>query len=129
MTKSDDFQELSERQIKAIPFLVASPTIESGCRKAKISRETYYTWIADPTFKTELKKARDHVIDEAMSTIKGGMKKAAETLVRLLGKTKSETLKKAIAIDILSLGMKAVELSDIEERLTKIEAALERKSK
>jgi hypothetical protein len=57
MTKPDDLQgeKLSERQKKAIPFLVNSPTVDRGCKGAKISRETYYQWLSDPLFKEELK--------------------------------------------------------------------------
>ena len=70
MTKTDRNQELSERQKKAIPFLVQSPTVEDGCKAAKISRETYYQWLANPLFKDELKRQRDQVIEDALKFVK-----------------------------------------------------------
>jgi hypothetical protein len=127
MTKSDDSQGLSERQLKAIPFLVTSPTIEAGCKKANISRETYYLWLSNPAFKAELKKARSTAASEALDVIKGGMSKASAALVSLLENTKSEPLKRAVAIDILTMGMKAVEMTDFEERLSQIEFVMEKR--
>jgi hypothetical protein len=47
MTKSDTLQagELSKGQKKATPFLVNAPTVEGGCKGAKIMRKTYYQWL------------------------------------------------------------------------------------
>ncbi len=128
MTKSDTLQgeKLSERQKKAIPFLVNSPTVEDGCRKARISRDTYYHWLSDPLFKDELKRHRDQVIEEALNVMKANMTKAVNTLVDLLN-TESEFLRRSVANDILGHVLKSKELEDIERRVEALERIVKEK--
>jgi len=127
MTESDTLQgEISTRQRKAIPFLVNSPTVEEGCKRAKISREAYYQWLSDPLFKDELKRQRDQVIDEALNVMKANMTKAVNTLVKLL-KTKNEFLRRSVANDILGHVLKAKELEDLEGRVAAMEKIVKEK--
>lgn len=128
MTKLDNLKprNLTERQRKAIPFLVNSPTVEGGCKGAKISRETYYQWLSDPLFKDELKRHRDQVIEEALNVMKANMTKAVNVLVGLLN-TESEFLKRSVANDILGHVLKSKELEDIERRVEALEKIVKEK--
>ena len=133
MTEKDnqrpqEAEGLTERQKKAIPYLVASPTYEEGRKKAKVSKNALYEWLKNPAFKEVLQKQRDTVITEALEALKGNMTKAAEVLVGLLN-TESDTLKRHVANDIISHVLKARELMEIEERLASVEKlVLERKT-
>ncbi len=129
MTESDTLQgeKLSERQKKAIPFLLNSPTVEGGCKRAKISRETYYQWLSDPLFKDELKRHRDQVIEEALNVMKANMTKAVNVLVSLL-KTENEFLRRAVANDRLGHVLKRKELEDIEKRIEALERIVKEKT-
>jgi hypothetical protein len=122
MTKKDksSAENLSERQRKAIPHLVASPTMEAGRRNAKLSKNALYEWLKNPVFRQELSTQRDLVIAEALDTLKGSMTKATETLVGLLD-ADSDSLKRYVANDIINHVLKAKELQDLEERLEKLE--------
>ncbi len=127
MTKTDTSQGgLSDRQRKAIPFLVNSPTVDEGCKSAQISRETYYQWLSDPLFKDELKRARDQVIEEALNIMKANMTRAVNALVGLLS-TKRPFLKRAVANDILGRVLKAKEIEDLERRIEALERAIREK--
>lgn len=128
MTESDTLQgeKLSERQKKAIPFFISSPTVEDGCRKAKISRETYYQWLSDSLFKDELKRNMDQVIEGALNVMKANLTKAVNVLVGLL-KTKNEYLKRSVANDILGHVLKSKELEDLEGRITALEKIVKEK--
>ena len=126
-TKED--QGLTSKQLKAVPHLIASKTLKDGCKKAKISRQTLYTWLGDPVFKKELRNKRDIIIEEALEDLKGNVVKASDTLIGLLDKTDSEPLKRYIAKDIIDYVMKARELGELEERLLKVERiVLERRT-
>ena len=67
MTESDKSQQnggksdLTDRQLKAIPIIVASPTYTQGCRRAKVNRTTFYEWLKDPHFRAELDRQRDRI--------------------------------------------------------------------
>ena len=123
MTKSDtkEDQGLTNKQLKAVPHLITSKTLKEGCKKARISRQTLYTWLQDPTFKQEFRNQRDVIIEEALEDLKGNLTKAIQTLINLLDKTDSDPLKRYLAKDIIDYVMKARELGDLEERLVKIE--------
>ena len=126
MTESDKNkgQNLTERQVKAIPHLVASSTYEKGCRKARISRNTFYEWLKDPVFKAELKRQRDTAIEEALETLKSSMTTAVKVLVDLLDTTKNEYLKRNISKDIIGYVIKAKEIEDLDKRITEIENSI-----
>ncbi len=128
MTISDTRQagELSERQKKAIPFLINASTVDCGCKAAKISRETYYQWLSDPLFKDELKRHRDQVIEEALNIMKANMTRAVSALVGLL-KAKNQFLRRSVANDILGHVLKSKELEDIERRIEALEKAVKEK--
>jgi hypothetical protein len=129
MTEKDksSAEELTDRQRKSIPYLVASPTMEEGRRKAKLSKNALYEWLKNPVFKRELSAQRDLVVTEALDTLKGHMNEATETLVNLLN-ADSDSLKRYVANDIINHVLKAKELQDLEERLEKLEKiVLERK--
>lgn len=125
MTKSDisGSRELTDRQKKAMPFIVAAGTVEAACRKAHIARETYYTWLADPLFKAELKRCRDEILDQAFETLKQKTVEAANTLVALL-KSESDNVRRQAANDIMDHVLKAKEVCDIEARLNALEQAI-----
>jgi len=122
VTKSDKNKpKISTRQIKAIPFLVACPTLDAGCKKAKISGNTFYKWVRNPEFKTELKKQRDLVIEDALELLKSHITGAVDTLIKLLNNTESETLKRLICNDIINHTIKSKELEDLEKRISRLE--------
>ena len=128
MTKSDIKQELTDKQVKAIPHLITSKTLKAGCKKAKISRQTLYDWLKDPAFKVEFRSQRDVIIEEAIEDLKGNLTKATDALIDLLDNTDNDSLKRYVAKDIIDYVMRAKEVSDIEERLVKVERiVLERK--
>ena len=131
MTESNikEDQGLTGKQINAIPHLIASKTLKEGCKKARISRKTLYDWLKDPAFKEEFRSQRDVIIEEAIEDLKGNLTKATETLINLLKDTKSDSLKRYVAKDIIDYVIKSRELGEIEERLVKMERIiLERKS-
>ena len=123
MTKSDkkEVQSLTEKQIKSIPHIVASSTFEEGCRKARISRNTFYEWLKDPNFKAELQKQRDFVTDEALAVLKANITGAVGNLVGLLSSTDSDSLKRHLCNDVIKYTLKTRELEELESRLSALE--------
>lgn len=124
-TKSDD---LSDRQQRALPFLAGSPNIRDGCRKAKITTETYYRWLRQDSFSTALKAQRDSLVSDAMAKLKVNIGKAVDVLVKLL-KSENDFLKRQVANDIIGHVLKYRELQEIEDRLETVERiVLERRT-
>ncbi len=120
MTEKDFPDELTDRQLKAIPYLVSSPTLEEGRKKARVSKNALFTWLRDPVFKNELQRQRNVVITEALEILKGHLVKATESLVDLL-ETDSDSLRRHVANDIIGHALKWKEIEDLEKRLCDVE--------
>jgi len=65
----DDNEKLSPRQIRVIPYLLVAPSIEEGCKRARISKAAVYEWLKDEAFRQELKRQRDAVIERALDSL------------------------------------------------------------
>ncbi len=120
MTKSDTLS-LSERQKQALPIFASNLTIEEACERAGISRNTFYEWLKEPQFKSELDRLRNEIVNEAVNHLKITSTKAAKTLGNLLERDDSPTVQRAAANDVLGHVMKFMELKELEDRLADIE--------
>lgn len=112
---------LSERQLKALPFLITAPSEAEGCLRAKIARQTFYEWLKEPAFKTELNRLRNEVIEDAIQALKVNTTKAVDTLVKLLDEP-NPLLQRNVANDILGHVIKFKELNELEARLDTLES-------
>ncbi len=113
-------RELTSRQLRAIPYLVAAKNQEEGRRQAGVSKRTLWRWRQDRAFKAELARQRNQVIEEAIEVLKSNMTRAAQTLVELLD-DENPRLRRFVAIDIINLALKGKEILEIEERLQVLE--------
>ena len=117
-------KKLTTKQVKAIPILLSAKSYEQGCKKAKISKTTFYTWMQDEDFAEEFDRQRSEIVEAAFGMIAANIEKAVSTLVGLLD-TKDERVKRLTANDIIGHFLKHKELKDLEERIERIEELLE----
>lgn len=121
-------ERLHDKQLITIAHVLSSKSIDEGCKKAEISRTAYYRWLEDDAFKSELKRQRDALIEEALGRLKLSIAKAVEELAKLMD-SKREDIKRGACRDIIEYALKAIELEDIESRLEKVERiVLEKKT-
>ena len=113
-------ESLSRKQQEAIPHLVGARSLQEGCRKAKISKSTMFTWLKNPAFNFELQRVRQAMITESLERLKGGITEAIEELLTLT-KAKEKTIKLRACQTILNLYLKVREADEFEKRLEKIE--------
>ncbi|MDZ4344240.1 MAG: hypothetical protein U1E51_17610 [Candidatus Binatia bacterium] len=116
-------EALTTKQIRIIPYLLEAPSVEQGCKRAKVSKAAVYGWMRDETFRHELKRQRDAVIERALDSLKANISKATETLVKLLGSDK-EAIQARAAEDIIEFTQKALEYEELEKRIATLEARL-----
>ena len=84
----DGNEELSARQLRVIPYLLGAPSVEEGCKRVRVSKAAVYAWLKEETFRQELKRQRDAVVERALDSLKANISKATETLVKLLDSDK-----------------------------------------
>ena len=114
---------LTDRQLRVIPYLLAAPSIEEGCKQAKVNRNTVFAWLREDAFREELRRQREEVVRGALETLKGAVSKATETLVKLLGSDK-EAIQARAAEDIIEFTQKAIEFEELERRIAALEESV-----
>ena len=126
MTKRDSkVGDLTDRQMKVLPYIVTARTYEEGCKAARISKNTFFRWLKeDQVFRVELNRQRDVLVEEALDIMKANVMAAVDALVILLGKTRNEYLRRSVANDILGYVLKWKETVDLERRIASLEALL-----
>lgn len=120
MTESTD--KLTAKQQKAITALMSSSTIGAAAAAVGVNERTIYTWLADTAFSAAYRAARREATQQAIARLQQVSSPAAERLEYLLtcGKPAIEL---GAARSILEFAIKAVELEDLQQRLTALEAA------
>ncbi len=113
-------QNLTRRQLKAIPIILQARSISEGVEKAAISKTTFYEWIKTPAFKADFERQRQEIIDAALHELKLTAGEAVRVLRELL-KAKGEGIRLRTATAILDNIGKFIELENIEKRLSEIE--------
>jgi hypothetical protein len=106
-----------------IPFLLASPSTEEACRRARINQTTVYEWLKKEAFQHELKYQRDAVIERALNSLKANLTKAAATLVKHLDSTR-ENISIRAAESIIEYVQKVLEHEKLEWRIEALEGML-----
>ena len=119
----NDPKTLTAKQARVIPYLLGAPSVEEGCKRAKVSKVTVYNWLKEENFRQELKRQRDELIERALNSLKANLTLATETLVKLLG-SKSEPIKARAAEDIIEFAQKAIEHEELEKRIEALEQRL-----
>jgi hypothetical protein len=107
---------LTSKQWRVIPHLLAAPSIEEACRRAKINKTTVYEWLKNDAFRQALKTARDELIERALNGLKASVGRAVETLVKLL-ESKREPIRIRAAENIIQFVQKAIEVEQLENRV------------
>jgi hypothetical protein len=121
-------QELTRNQLRAIPYLVSSRTIDEAAKKARVSRYQIYKWLDDPAFQDELKRQRDIVIKAALEKLQACVTEAVDTLSSLLS-SKNENIRLRASQSIIDYTLKSIELQDLEKRISILEEQLTSKGR
>src|SRR5262245_27360542 len=111
---------LSGRQLRVIPYLLAAPSIEEGCKRARVGKATVYGWSKQESFREELNRRRKEVVNLAFETVKANVSKAAQTLVKHLDSQK-ETISIRAAESIIEFAQRAIEVEELEQRIGALE--------
>ena len=117
---SNGAEGLSDRQLAALPYIATAPTLSEAARRAEVGRATLYRWLEDRDFREELERWRRGASELASLELKGLMLKATQVLGEAMDDDATYIRLRA-AQAALSLGLRAVEQQDIQNRLDYIE--------
>jgi hypothetical protein len=122
--KDDD---LKQKQVKALAALLSEPTIERAAKVAGVDPKSIYRWLREDTgFQKRYRRAQRAVVTQAMSVLMKMTMKGLAVINRTL-ESENEVLRYRAAIDTYDRSVAAVELLDLAERLSAVEAQLARR--
>jgi hypothetical protein len=119
---SDVAAGLSDSQLAALPYLIASPTLAQGARLADIGRATLYRWMNDHEFRSALEHLRGEAADLAHTELRGLMLKGALVLAEAM-EHPSPQIRVRAASAALTIGLKAVDLKELRQRIERLDDA------
>ncbi len=114
---------MSDKQRRVIPHLLAAPSIEEGCKRAKVGKATLYEWLKNETFKDEIRRQRQEIVTGALETLKANVSKATEVIVGLL-ESENESIRHRAARDVIEFVVKTTENESLEARIEALEERL-----
>ena len=117
----NDTPQISPRQRQAVEALMTAPTIRAAARLAKVSERQLYRWLDAPAFRAELHRAEGEALGGAARRLAALAGQAVETLAGALDADVGHSRIRA-AVAILEQAQRLRELTDLEARITALEA-------
>lgn len=109
-----------------VAVLAGGATAQAAAKLTGVSPRTVFRRLADPTFRRRVTRARSELLDRALGHLTQGSIEASVTLRKLLRLKGDARIQLGAARTILELGAKLKDAADVEERLRRLEEAVER---
>jgi hypothetical protein len=111
---------------EAIAALLTQRNTEDAARLVGISVSTLLRWMKEPEFNTAYREARRLAFGQSVARLQQASSAAVSTLLKVMVDPASPPSTKVRAADsVLDHAAKAIEIEDIEARLTEFERAAE----
>ena len=115
-------EKLSRKQELALAALLTCSAITDAAKQCGIGEVTLHRWLKDATFQAAYREARRAVVQHAITQVQQATGEAVETLRRVMQDPEAPaSAKVSAAKNILDTAVKAVELEDLEARITALE--------
>jgi hypothetical protein len=118
-------EKLSRNKEKAIAALLLKPSIPAAAKDVGIGERTLWRWLKDRNFKRAYKEARREVVRQAIAQVQAGLSKAVKTLKNIIDNENAPPSARVSAARVMiDMGLKAIEIEDLESRIEVLEAKL-----
>jgi hypothetical protein len=116
--------KFGRKKEEAIAALLTQRNIEEAAKVAGIGANTLLRWLKVPEFQTAYRAARRDAFGQSIARLQQGTSAAATTLLKLLIEPNTPASVRArVADSIFNHAAKAIEIEDIEARVTELETA------
>ena len=116
--------KFGRKKEEAIAALLTQRNLEEAARAVKIAPNTLLRWMKEPEFAAAYREARRVAFGQAVARLQQGTSAAATTLLKMMIDPGTPASVRA-AEAIFNHAAKAIEIEDIEARVTALEAAAE----
>jgi transposase-like protein len=118
--------KFGRKKEEAIAALLSQRNIEDAARAAGIGTRTLLRWLRLPEFQTAYREARRAAFGQAVARLQQGASAAATTLLKTMIDPNTPASVRVRAADcVLGHAAKAIEIEDIEVRVSELERAAE----
>jgi hypothetical protein len=118
--------KFGRKKEQAIAALLTQRNIEEAAKATGIAPNTLLKWLKDPEFQADYRKARRDAFGQAVARLQQGTSAAATTLLKtMIDPGTPASVKVRAAEAIFNHAAKAIEIEDIEARVTELERAAE----
>jgi transposase-like protein len=116
--------KFERKQEEAIAALLTQRNIEEAAKAAGIAPNTLLNWMKVPEFQKSYREARRAAFGQAIARLQQGTSAAATTLLKtMIDPSTPASVKVRAAEAIFNHAAKAIEIEDIEARVSALEAA------
>jgi len=121
---ADFHDKLGRKKQEAIIALLSTRSIEEAARACNTPPRTLYRWLNEPEFDKAYRAARRKAFGQASARLQHGASAAATTLLKvMLDQGTPASTKVRAAECVLAHSAKAIEIEDIEARVSELERA------
>ena len=118
--------KFGRKKEEAIAALLTQRNIEEAAKVAGIGANTLLRWLKVPEFQAAYREARRAAFGQAVARLQQGTSAAATTLLKtMIDPNTPASVRVRAAEAIFNHAAKAIEIEDIEARVTALEAAAE----
>jgi transposase-like protein len=116
--------KFGRKQEEAIAALLTQRNIDEAAKSVGIASNTLLKWMKQPEFLTAYREARRDAYRQAIARLQQGTSAAATTLLKtLIDANTPASVKVRAAEAIFNHAAKAIEIEDIDARVSALEAA------
>ena len=118
--------KFSRKKDEAIAALLTQRNIEEAARSIGIAPNTLLRWMKEAEFDTAYRDAKRAAFGQSIARLQQGTSAAATTLLKIMIDPNAPASVRLRAADsVLNHAVKAIEIEDIEARLSELERAAE----
>jgi transposase-like protein len=118
--------KFTRKKEEAIAALLTQGNVEEAARTAGIGTQTLIRWLKLPEFQTEYREARRAAFGQSISRLQQASSAAVSTLLKVMIDPASPASTRVRAADsVLNHAAKAIEIEDIEARVTALERSMD----
>ena len=116
--------KFGRKQEEAIAALLTQRNIDEAAKSVGIASNTLLKWMKQPEFLTAYREARRDAYRQAIARLQQGTSAAATTLLKtMIDPSTPASVKVRAAEAIFNHAAKAIEIEDIDARVSALEAA------
>ncbi len=118
-------EQLTQKQFDAIVALVQNPKLADAAKEIGCDESTIYRWLQIPAFRETYACYRRELVRAAIAQAQRATSEAVEVLRQILNDTTAaKSSRISAARTILEIAVKAVEVEELETRLSDLERRL-----